>query len=534
MIRIADLIKERRASGHTAATPNQIANTPPLDGGGTPYGQAALTREAMNVMTAPEGTRNDTLNKAAYSLGQLVAARHIDGQAVTDQLTMAAKAAGLPDKEIESTLRSGGLAGAKKPRTVPDMPEPPAVTVIEATTQATTTPFTAPAPASQEEATTPPEEENTHTPTPEEQEAAYQEWRQAQITAQAEQLRISQEARDLVAREQAERTHTFPPHLPSVADELALPDEDIQYLIDDIFPVDSNVLLTAQYKTGKTTTITNFLRAFADQTPFLDTLTTHTNGERVVYLNYEVGEGQMRRWLRQAGFHHPERIGLLNVRGHNLPIVDDYSRSQLIDYLTAQQARCVVVDPYARAFVGNGDNENDNMQAGRFLDTWDQIKEKAGVRELIMVTHTGREQPGQPRQTRARGATRIDDWADVRWLLTRDPDTDHRFLSATGRDVEWPEHELTFDPDTKHLSAGTLDRYASRRNNQEDEVVRIIQEQPGITQNAILAELKNRGLGVRKTDLPGLIESARGHLRVYSTPGPRDSRLYHPTLENVG
>jgi hypothetical protein len=70
------------------------------------YTDAALRHATERVARAPVGTRNDVLNSEAYSLGRLVAAGLIDGQAVADALAAAAMAAGLLPREIEATLRS--------------------------------------------------------------------------------------------------------------------------------------------------------------------------------------------------------------------------------------------------------------------------------------------------------------------------------------------------------------------------------------------------------------------------------------------
>jgi hypothetical protein len=81
--------------------------------GGTPgrYALAVLEREADRVRTAGPGTRNSTLNWAAFRLGQLVAARALDPTTVEAVLTGAALAAGLGPHEVERTIRSGLEAG---------------------------------------------------------------------------------------------------------------------------------------------------------------------------------------------------------------------------------------------------------------------------------------------------------------------------------------------------------------------------------------------------------------------------------------
>jgi len=86
--------------------------------GGHRYAAAALGRESKIVRTAREGTRNDTLNRAAFNLGQLVAVGLIDRATVEAELLDAALEAGLGEREILATLRSGLEAGIARPRTL--------------------------------------------------------------------------------------------------------------------------------------------------------------------------------------------------------------------------------------------------------------------------------------------------------------------------------------------------------------------------------------------------------------------------------
>src|SRR5215472_4160033 len=82
---------------------------------GRAYALAALREETGRVAAARPGTRNDTLNRAAFCLGQLVAARLLPPLPVMTALADAAACAGLPDDEAWRTIRSGIAAGAKKP-----------------------------------------------------------------------------------------------------------------------------------------------------------------------------------------------------------------------------------------------------------------------------------------------------------------------------------------------------------------------------------------------------------------------------------
>jgi hypothetical protein len=75
-------------------------------GAGERYVVAAIERECLDVAGAREGTRNATLNRAAFALARFVQ----DGRArrgpTIEALTIAAKAAGLSDIEARRTIRS--------------------------------------------------------------------------------------------------------------------------------------------------------------------------------------------------------------------------------------------------------------------------------------------------------------------------------------------------------------------------------------------------------------------------------------------
>lgn len=83
---------------------------------GRAYALAAVREETRRVAAAQPGTRNDTLNRAAFSLGQLVAAGLLPPLPVMTALADAAAYCGLPEDEARRTIRSGMAAGARKPR----------------------------------------------------------------------------------------------------------------------------------------------------------------------------------------------------------------------------------------------------------------------------------------------------------------------------------------------------------------------------------------------------------------------------------
>jgi hypothetical protein len=75
------------------------------------YGRAALSRELARLAQAPEGSRNIALNKAAFSLGKLVAGAHLDEDTVINLLCTVGGNIGLGEKEVRATVKSGMKGG---------------------------------------------------------------------------------------------------------------------------------------------------------------------------------------------------------------------------------------------------------------------------------------------------------------------------------------------------------------------------------------------------------------------------------------
>jgi hypothetical protein len=93
-----------------------VAGPRPPGAAAAAYGAAALRNETERMLAAPVGTRNDTLNRAAYALGRLIGAGILDRDLAASELFHAARRAGLPARECASTLASGLGAGMARPR----------------------------------------------------------------------------------------------------------------------------------------------------------------------------------------------------------------------------------------------------------------------------------------------------------------------------------------------------------------------------------------------------------------------------------
>jgi Bifunctional DNA primase/polymerase, N-terminal len=83
---------------------------------GTRYAIGALRRQLVELLDAEEGTRNDTLNKSAFAMGQLVGAGTLDEKDAVAVLEDAGQRIGLSPGEIRRSVASGLRAGARCPR----------------------------------------------------------------------------------------------------------------------------------------------------------------------------------------------------------------------------------------------------------------------------------------------------------------------------------------------------------------------------------------------------------------------------------
>lgn len=88
-------------------------------GDGSAYGLAALRDELDRLRAAPVGTRNHTLNRAAFCLGQLVARGELAEDVVRSALLETATTVGLTARESQRTVTSGLSAGSRDGRERP-------------------------------------------------------------------------------------------------------------------------------------------------------------------------------------------------------------------------------------------------------------------------------------------------------------------------------------------------------------------------------------------------------------------------------
>lgn len=299
--------------------------------------------------------------------------------------------------------------------------------------------------------------------------------------------RARREAKRLLDIEEASATFKMPEYFGHLGQELELPIEEVQWTIKNLFPTGANVTLTAQYKAGKTTLINSLTRSLADGEKFLNYFDAPDHPGRIVIFNYEVNMNQYRRWFKDVGVKNVEKVSLFHMKGAVFPLLVPHIQDMLVKMLIDLKTQTWILDPFAGAFTGSGD-ENSNSDVTVFLNILDNIKNRAGISNLVMPIHTGRSQ--EHGIDRARGATRLDDWADVRWILKKTPDG--RFFSADGRDVLQDEQQLTFDEATRSLTFGGADAYMTKKKNHEQLWLEMVLAHPGRTTSDIAALLNKR------------------------------------------
>lgn len=344
-----------------------------------------------------------------------------------------------------------------------------------------------------------------------------------EVAAEVRRQRIQKEARKQVTSLEFAATWEEPPSLMSLTEELLLPDDPVRYRIESLLTSDGNAVLAAGFKAGKTTLCNNLLRSLADGGKFLNRFEVQIPEGRIASFNYEVAEGQYRNWLRKVGIIDTDRVCLLNLRGRRLPLTDPQVEDWIVKWLTDRSVQVWVVDPFARAMVGCGD-ENSNTDVGIVLDILDVIKRRSGVAELILPTHTGRGEQVSGME-HARGATRLDDWADARWLLTTDKES-RRFFRAHGRDVNVPEEEVRMDEATGRLTMGGWNKTALAAKDADAELVDWIRANPGLGANEVIA-----ARGGNRDALFARLDSAVSAGGIYRVPAPsgRGKMLHYVT-----
>ncbi|NLH69583.1 MAG: AAA family ATPase [Brooklawnia sp.] len=394
--------------------PSEEPTTPPPAGSrrAEAYTERVLRTETSKVKAALPGSRkrNNTLNDAAYALGQLTMLSYDEVEEALLAVTS------LPRGEASDTIRSGWTAGSEQRHSTP------------------ATDANAP---DRDDYQGDPVSEPTDEGAREDSDAF-----QADVKRRAYRLEVEQQARLLIA--ERNRPPREPLDVGSLGEVLARPQPPAARIVG-LAPWEGTHLVTAQRKVGKTTLLGNLSRCLITGEDFLGRFPVKPLDGNVAMLNLEVSGAQLARWLDEIGVDH-QRLMLVNLRGRANPLGDPETRGELAALLRARETESLIVDPFGRAF--NGDDQNSAGQVGRFMADLDVFaRAEVGALDLFVSNHAG--WVGE----RSRGSTALEDAPDTLWRLVRGPEEGSpRYFSALGRDVDIAEDMLEFDEESRRLT----------------------------------------------------------------------------------
>ncbi|WP_252603395.1 AAA family ATPase [Pseudarthrobacter raffinosi] len=343
--------------------------------------------------------------------------------------------------------------------------------------------------------------------------------RLARVEFAAENLRVQQEARLMVAAE----GWRPPVTTGTLAEQLARDPEPTQWHWPGLMQVSWNVLVIAQAKAGKTTLALNFLRSLADGVQLFDKYQPDplAEGRKIAWWNAELSESQAMDWVRDLGVSNAPSVVPLHTRGQRMPFTVPAIRDWTVGWLRENNVAFWIIDPMSALYTGD---ENSNSEVGAWLNAIDEIKLAAGVESVMLIHHTGRTDDDE--NLHARGASRLEGWADLPLIFVGQKQ-ERRYLRtpSVGRDVE-VNVGLDYVPVSRSLVA--VDG-ASRTGDKKRalalaaaDAIWALDEGKTFTATALQAELP----GAKPEPKRAAIRLAVSEGWLAEEPGQRNSTLY--------
>lgn len=268
-----------------------------------------------------------------------------------------------------------------------------------------------------------------------------------EIARELERLQVREEAnRRLRAGRAPDPTTLARPG--TMADLLKMDLGEPGYLVENLWPENGRVVLTAAKKTGKTTMVGNVLRSLLDGGSFLGNFPVKP-GNKVYLIDNEMNSKALQKWYREFDAQHYENLFVECLRENReygrrvFNPLDETNRAVWAERIAATGANVVVLDCLRPQMDALGLDEN--HEAGLFLDAMDALIQQAGVPHLLVVHHSGH------LEGRARGDSRIGDWPDAEWKLNKKTEQGTRSFQAYGRDVSVPAQALKYTAENRLL-----------------------------------------------------------------------------------
>lgn len=382
------------------------------------YAENALAGEVDNVRTAAEGTRNDTLNRAAWKMGRLVDAGNLDAQHVIDTLSAAAASIGLGPREIAQTV-----ARAVQDGTGPNQYQP---TTSIAPVQSDD-PLYADGPAPV--ALTP----------------------AGEAVAQADDpVELTDNGKYVLE------------HFPALDWHALWADErQEEWVVEPVIALGRSVVLYAPAKVGKSLLMLELCAGIAAGRPVLGV--TPERPHTVLYVDFENSpRGDTRPRLEAMGYG-PDDLDRLKVLSFPAmyPLNTAEGAAQLVAAVQCYGAEVVVIDTISRAVQGE---ENSN-------DTWLEFYNHTGIAmkrlgvAVVRLDHTGKDETKGMRG----GSAKTGD-VDAMWRLSGIDEMQFVLEADLGARMPLPETRLSLirqaTPHLRHI----LDESPLGRRNKVEEV----------------------------------------------------------------
>src|SRR5699024_10524309 len=111
----------------------------------------------------------------------------------------------------------------------------------------------------------------------------------------------------------------------------------------------------------------------------------------VVVFDDELDIRTVRRWYRDQGIEHTERVYVCSLRGQlaALDLVNDAVRAGWARQLREVDAGVIVLDCLSPALSALGLNENSTSEVRQFLAAFDALLVESGAEEGAVVHHMG-------------------------------------------------------------------------------------------------------------------------------------------------
>jgi RecA-family ATPase len=230
----------------------------------------------------------------------------------------------------------------------------------------------------------------------------------------------------------------------------------------------------------------------------------------VLYLDHENPAFMVQERLRPM--INGESIADLRIWGIWNDQQPPMSGNDLLISIAKETRPLIIVDPF-RYFHTSEENDSTAMTA-----VMKYLRACAAYGAAVVLLH----HPSKAEGSTGRGSSVIRGACDLAFIHTLDKDTGLITLKVD-KNRHGESRTLTIRADFENAQFEATDSpYITRRKDELAKIERVIQAQPGITQNGIVKET-----GIYRNRLPRLLDEGRGTLW-HSLPGANRAKLYYP------